>query len=177
MTTKQQKFKSNNLSELKSERFFLVLVLILLKFFSSGNKICSNNERERESLEAAMSDGCTGIAKLDHCNWKILALEKLALLQHEICGLIWATAVETHLSNCDGESEGYSIFGRTGYSESCFEFVLQRESSLSDEHVKCSVSGRCSYLYPVSFFGHMHPPQESVHKHCGTDGIRPWPRD
>ncbi len=46
VTTKQQKFKSNNLSELKSERFFLVLVL--LKFFSSGNQICSNNERERE---------------------------------------------------------------------------------------------------------------------------------
>jgi hypothetical protein len=45
-------------------------------------------ERERESLEAAMSDGYTGIAKLDHCNWKILALEKLALLQHAICGPI-----------------------------------------------------------------------------------------
>jgi len=41
VTTNQQKFKSNNLSELKSERFFLVLVL--LKLFSSGNKICSNN--------------------------------------------------------------------------------------------------------------------------------------
>jgi hypothetical protein len=109
VTTKQQKFKSNNLTELKSERFFLVLVL--LKFFSSGNKICSNNERERErerereSLEAATSDGCTGIAKLHYCNWKILVLEKLALVQHEICGPIRATAVETHLSNCDGESE------------------------------------------------------------------------
>jgi hypothetical protein len=122
-----------------------------------------------------MSDGCTGIAKLHHCNWKILALEKLALLQHEICGPIWATAVETHLSNCDGESEGYSIFGRTGYSEWWFEFVLRRESSLSDEHVKCSVSGLCSVSVCSRFLRSHASSQESVHKHCGTDGIRLWP--